>query len=67
MRIFCTGEKGQPCYECIGAGPPGPPGPRGPPGIPGKTTLHENTDILLPHSNTVLLVILESIKNVKLE
>lgn len=45
MRILCTGEKGLPCYECIGAGPPGPPGPRGPPGPPGKTTLHENTQM----------------------
>uniref|UniRef100_A0A3Q1FWS8 Collagen IV NC1 domain-containing protein n=1 Tax=Acanthochromis polyacanthus TaxID=80966 RepID=A0A3Q1FWS8_9TELE len=35
MLFHCTGEKGEPCYECEGSGPPGPPGPRGVPGSPG--------------------------------
>lgn len=30
MLVLCTGQKGEPCHECIRSGPPGPSG------IPGK-------------------------------
>lgn len=33
--MFCTGVKGEPCYNCPAGS--GPPGPRGPPGAHGKT------------------------------
>lgn len=71
MCMLCTGQKGEPCYECIGSGPPGPQGPRGPPGIPGKAIhcIKTHRFYQLCHTSThqVLSVILESIKRFKLE
>lgn len=71
MHMLCTGQKGEPCYECIGSGPPGPPGPRGPTGIPGKTIhcikAHIFYQLCLTSTYPVLSVILESIKRLKPE
>ncbi len=71
MHMLFTGQKGEPCYECIGSGPPGPPGLRGLPGIPGKTIhcrqTHRFYQLCPTSTHPVLSVILESIKRLKPE
>lgn len=58
MLMLFTGVKGEPCYECLGSGPPGPPGPRGPPGIPGKTSHCMQRHSFYPLCPTSILYVL---------